>query len=129
MRSRLASGITTMEFLAPPRAWTRLPLAIAREATYWAIVADPTNETASTPSESRRALTASCAPWTRFTTPGGMASIPAISSTMRSGVSGSCSDGLRMIVLPQTMANGMNQSGTMAGKLNGVIAATTPTGW
>ena len=25
-----ASGSTTMKFLAPPRAWTRLPLAAAR---------------------------------------------------------------------------------------------------
>ena len=93
-----------MEFLAPPSAWTRLPLAIAREATYWATVADPTNETASTPSESRRALTASWAPWTRLTTPGGMASMPAISSTIRSGASGSCSEGFSTIVLPQTIA-------------------------
>ena len=44
-------------------------------------------------------------------------------------VSGTCSDGLRMNVLPQPIAKGRNQYGTIAGKLNGTIAAHTPTGW
>ena len=43
-------------------------------------------------------------------------------------VSGVFSDGLRMTVLPHATAYGRNQSGIMPGKLNGVIAATTPTG-
>ncbi len=34
-----------------------------------------------------------------------------------------------MNVLPHAIANGRNQNGTMAGKLNGAIAAQTPTGW
>ena len=34
-----------------------------------------------------------------------------------------------MNVLPLTTANGRNHSGTIAGKLNGVIAAQTPIGW
>ena len=34
-----------------------------------------------------------------------------------------------MNVLPHASAKGRNQSGIIAGKLNGVIAATTPTGW
>ena len=34
-----------------------------------------------------------------------------------------------MNVLPQPIANGRNQNGTIAGKLNGTIAAQTPTGW
>ena len=34
-----------------------------------------------------------------------------------------------MNVLPQPIANGRNQNGTIAGKLNGTIAAHTPTGW
>ena len=34
-----------------------------------------------------------------------------------------------MNVLPQAIAKGRNQNGTMAGKLNGTIAAHTPTGW
>ena len=44
-----ASGMTTMKFFAPPRACTRLPLAAARSYTYWATLAEPTNEIASTP--------------------------------------------------------------------------------
>ena len=32
-------------------------------------------------------------------------------------------------MLPQAIANGRNQNGTIAGKLNGTIAAQTPTGW
>ena len=44
-------------------------------------------------------------------------------------VIGTCSDGLRMNVLPQAIANGRNHIGTIAGKLNGTIAAQTPTGW
>ncbi|MNV52615.1 hypothetical protein D3C71_1447170 [compost metagenome] len=31
--------------------------------------------------------------------------------------------------LPQTIASGYIHNGTMAGKLNGVIPATTPNGW
>ena len=42
---------------------------------------------------------------------------------------GTCSDGFRMNVLPTAMANGRNHIGTIAGKLNGAIAATTPSGW
>ena len=38
--------------------------------------------------------------------------------------SGTCSDGFRMNVLPVAMANGRNHIGTIAGKLNGAIAAT-----
>ena len=34
-----------------------------------------------------------------------------------------------MKVLPQAIAKGRNQNGTMAGKLKGTIAAQTPTGW
>ena len=32
-------------------------------------------------------------------------------------------------MFPHAIANGRNQNGTMAGKLNGTIAAHTPTGW
>ena len=46
---------------------------------------------------------------------------------MISDVSGTCSDGFRTNVFPQTMANGRNHMGTIAGKLNGVMAAQTPT--
>ena len=44
-------------------------------------------------------------------------------------MSGTCSEGLSTNVFPHPIANGRNQNGTMAGKLNGTIAAHTPTGW
>ena len=44
-------------------------------------------------------------------------------------MSGTCSDGLSTNVFPHAIANGRNQNGTIAGKLNGTIAAHTPTGW
>ncbi len=48
---------------------------------------------------------------------------------MRVGVSGTFSDGFSTNVLPQAMANGYIHIGTMAGKLNGVMPAQTPSGW
>jgi hypothetical protein len=42
---------------------------------------------------------------------------------------GSFSEGLRTNVLPQASAIGNIHSGTIAGKLNGVIPAQTPSGW
>jgi hypothetical protein len=42
---------------------------------------------------------------------------------------GSRSDGLSTNVLPQAIATGNIQSGTIAGKLNGVMPAQTPSGW
>ena len=41
---------------------------------------------------------------------------------------GTCSLGLRMKPLPATRAWGSIHSGTMMGKLNGVMPATTPMG-
>src|SRR3954468_1220239 len=42
---------------------------------------------------------------------------------------GSRSEGLSTNVLPQAIATGCIHIGTMIGKLNGVIPATTPSGW
>ncbi len=69
--------------------------------------------------------TTSRAPFTRFTTPGGKPTSSSISNTSFCD-SGTRSLGLTTNVLPSTTACGRNQSGTMAGKLNGVIAANTP---
>ncbi len=61
-------------------------------------------------------------------TPGGRpASI--IISPSRLALIGTRSDGFRTNVFPQAMAMGNIQSGTMNGKLKGVIPAQTPTGW
>ncbi len=48
---------------------------------------------------------------------------------MRIEAEGTFSDGLRMKLLPQAIAIGNIHSGTITGKLNGVIPAQTPTGW
>ena len=42
---------------------------------------------------------------------------------------GSFSEGFSTNVLPQAIAIGNIHSGTIAGKLNGVMPATTPSGW
>ena len=42
---------------------------------------------------------------------------------------GSFSLGLRTTVLPAAIAIGKNHIGTMAGKLNGEMTPTTPSGW
>ena len=47
---------------------------------------------------------------------------------MRIEADGSRSLGLSTKVLPQAMATGNIQHGTMHGKLNGVMPATTPSG-
>ena len=48
---------------------------------------------------------------------------------MQSEAEGSFSDGLRMKQFPQAMALANIHMETSAGKLNGVIPATTPSGW
>ena len=48
---------------------------------------------------------------------------------IRIGTPGSRSDGFRMKALPQAIAGAHFQRGIMAGKLNGVMPATTPSGW
>ena len=50
-------------------------------------------------------------------------------SAMNMVTDGSFSLGLRMNVLPQASALANIHIGTIAGKLNGVIPATTPRGW
>ena len=80
------------------------------------------------PGWSRIPSTTSRPPLTRLTTPGGSPS-PSSTSKAICWVSGTCSEGLSTNVLPQPMAKGRNQNGTIAGKLKGTIAAHTPTGW
>src|SRR6266568_7064644 len=123
-----ASGITTMWFFAPPSACTRLPLTEPVAKTYFAIGVEPTKLTAATRGSVSSVSTASLLPFTMFNTPGG-APASSISSASRNGHDGSFSEGLRMKVLPQAIATGNIHIGTIAGKLNGVIPAHTPSGW
>src|SRR5258708_33369779 len=73
------------------------------------------------------AFTISTSPCTILKTPSGK---PASfnSSAKRPQLNGTFSDGLMIMQLPNAMALGMVQLGTMAGKLNGTIDATTPNG-
>ena len=51
------------------------------------------------------------------------------SRASHSAADGTFSLGLSTTVLPAAMAIGKNHIGTMAGKLNGLMTATTPSGW
>ena len=77
---------------------------------------------------SRIASTATLSPWTTLKTPSGTPA-SASSSARKFDADGSFSDGLRMNVLPVAMAVANIHIGTIAGKLNGVMPATTPSGW
>ena len=128
MTSGSASGMTTIAFFAPPSAWTRLPFsrgarvdvagdvggADERDRVDLRVVEEAVDRVAAAVEEVDDA---------------GREVLAAASSTIRSDASGSRSEGLRTTVFPHATANGRNHSGIIAGKLNGVIAATTPTGW
>src|SRR5258706_9009064 len=95
---------------------------------YFAIGVEPTKEMACTPGCVSRASTAPLSPWTTLSTPSGSpASLN--SCAIRTDADGTFSEGLRMKVLPQAIAIGNIHSGTITGKLNGVMPAQTPTGW
>src|SRR6476646_2007144 len=88
---------------------------------------DPTNEIAFTVGDSRRASTAILSPCRTLNTPSGSPASFQIPASQLA-VLGSFSDGLSTTVLPAAMAIGKNHIGTMAGKLNGEMMPTTPSG-
>ena len=94
---------------------------------YFAIGVEPTNETARMIGSSRIASTASLSPWTTLKMPSGS---PASrnASASQTAAEGSRSEGLRITALPAAIAVVTIHSGTMAGKLKGVMHATTPSG-
>src|ERR1700693_3145817 len=94
---------------------------------YSAIDDEPTKPTALTRGSVSKVSTASLSPLTTLSTPGGN---PAFKhkSAMRIGPDGSRSEGFRMKALPQAIAGAHFHSGIMAGKLNGVMPAVTPSG-
>jgi hypothetical protein len=95
---------------------------------YSAIDEEPTKPIALTRASLSNVSTASLSPLMTLKMPGGR---PASmnNSAIRIGTDGSRSDGLRMKALPQAIAGAAFHSGIMAGKLNGVMPATTPSGW
>src|SRR6267142_7137212 len=95
---------------------------------YLAMGVEPTNDTAFTRGWLSRESTATLSPCTTLKTPSGSpASLN--SFAMRIDAEGTFSDGLSTNVLPQAIAIGNIHSGTITGKLNGVMPAHTPTGW
>ncbi len=88
---------------------------------------EPTNETALISGCSRIASTATLSPWMTLNTPSGT---PASwsSCARNNDAEGSFSEGLSTNVLPQAMALANIHIGTIAGKLKGVMPATTPSG-
>src|SRR3954453_20434859 len=95
---------------------------------YRAIGVEPTNDTAAMSGGSRIRSTATLSPWTTLNTPSGTPASLSSSARYRDA-DGSFSEGFRMNVFPQAIAVANIHIGTMAGKLNGVIPATTPRGW
>src|SRR5918997_3413400 len=88
---------------------------------------EPTDETALTSGWSMRASTVSTAPCTTLKTPSGKQASEK-SSARRIAESGVRWEGLRIKVLPVATARGANHKGIITGKLNGVMAVTTPKG-
>ena len=95
---------------------------------YFAIGVEPTNEIAATSGWVSSASTDSLSPCTTLNTPSGSPA-SAHSSATNCEADGSRSEGLSTNVLPVAIATGYIHIGTMAGKLNGVIPAQTPSGW
>ena len=125
--SKSASGKTIMWFLAPPNACTRFPDFVPVSYTYLAIGVEPTKEIDLIPGWTKSASTATLSPWTTLNTPSGK---PASFKSWAINIIalGSFSEGLIITVFPQASAIGKNHIGTIAGKLNGEIIATGPSG-
>src|SRR5919202_6195461 len=88
---------------------------------------EPTDEMALTCGWSMRDSTVSFAPCTTLKTPSGKPASEK-NSARRKAESGVRWEGLRIKVLPVAIAKGANHSGIITGKLNGVMAVTTPKG-
>src|SRR3954465_1064472 len=95
---------------------------------YCAIGVEPTNEIAATLGCSSSRSTAALSPWTTLNTPGGS---PASASSWAQNIEhdGSRSLGFSTNALPHARPIGYIHTGTTPGKLNGVMPATTPSGW
>ncbi|KJL45906.1 hypothetical protein RS81_00001 [Microbacterium terrae] len=94
---------------------------------YCAIGVDPTNEIDCTSGLVSSPSTASLSPCSTVNTPAGRPA-SAHSRASHSAADGSFSLGLRTTALPAAIAIGKNHIGTIAGKLNGEMTPTTPSG-
>ena len=89
----------------------------------------PTKPTAWMSGCSRMASTASLSPCTTWNTPGGQAGLEEQLGQPHRHRRVALGLGLRMNALPHASAGPAFHSGIIAGKLNGVMPATTPSGW
>src|SRR6267142_6382671 len=95
---------------------------------YCAIGVDPTKDTALIALLVNSSSTTVLSPCSTLKTPGGRRD-SAHRSASHSDADGSFSDGFSTTVLPAAIAMGKNHIGTMAGKLNGLMMPTGPSGW
>ena len=127
-KSRSASGRTTAWFLAPPRACTRLPAAVAR-------LVDVPGDRRGADERDRRDVRV-----VEQRVDGHLVAVDDVEHAVgqaglrpqlgeKLDAEGSRSLGLSTKVLPAAIATGCIHIGTMTGKLNGVMPATTPSGW
>src|ERR1044072_4984458 len=95
---------------------------------YFATGVEPTNEIADTSGCSSSESTATLSPCTTLKTPSGS---PASCKSCARYIDadGSFSEGLSTNVFPHAIAGANIHIGTIAGKLNGEMPATTPSGW
>ena len=127
-RSRSASGSTSMWFFAPPSACTRLPCAVPVEYTYCAIGVDPTNLIALTRGSVQQRVDRDLVAVQHVEDAVRQAGLLPQRRPASSRSIGSFSLGLRTTALPAAIAIGKNHIGTIAGKLNGEMMPTTPSG-
>src|SRR5918994_3155958 len=123
--STSASSQTMVAALPPSSSTSRFGPAARDTAAPAAAL--PVKLTADTTGDSHTRPPTSAPPWTTCTASGG---IPASSNTWTSRVetAGACGGGLTIVVLPAAKEAASLWVSRFAGALNGVIAATTPTG-
>ncbi len=125
--SRSAERSITTAALPPSSSVTRFVPAAARNAHPTAGL--PVNETAAgRRSSTRRAPSSGSSPTTTLTAPGGSPHASRI-APRSSPVTGIFSLGLSTTALPAANAGPTLCTARFSGKLNGVIATTTPRGW
>src|SRR4029450_10024374 len=95
---------------------------------YLAIGVDPTKEIDSTSGCVSSPSTATLSPFSTLKTPSGSPASFHSSAIQRAAV-GTFSLGFSTTVFPAAIAIGKNHMGTIAGKLNGEMMPTTPSGW
>ena len=127
----MSASAKTMNGAWPPSSSdTRLTVPAASRARYFPTSVEPVNVIFRTSGFCRSSVPTGPGSWvgTTLQTPGGSPASPMIAAIL-SAVSGVCSAGLRTTVHPAAIAGPIFRVTIAAGKFQGVIAPTTPTGW